>query len=329
MTEKSTLRVHQPNGGFNSVKCGDTTEFKTIIHAVVTRLAAGERPLECCYAIRLADSKSSDCYWIHHDLTVGFVRKKYESLHHDGDWKYELRIRYLPKSYPDMYEKDKVTFFYFYDQVRNDYLASTAENIDQDIAIQLGCLEIRRFFKDMPQMALDKKANFEYLEKEIGLKRFFPRSALESVKPKNLRKLILHYFKQYSGLNEEHCVYQFFQLLATVSMFDQEKFKCALGTGWSISVDLVVSPRDGISCLTDKAASPTHMADFSQVVSVQVTSTENERKGILQLKIAGANEAVYITVPSVNTAEDMADIIDGYCRLTLDSKQSFMIKPHQ
>ena len=32
-------------------------------------------------------------------------------------YRYELRVRYLPKIYSDLLEKDKVSFFYFYDQV--------------------------------------------------------------------------------------------------------------------------------------------------------------------------------------------------------------------
>ena len=40
----------------------------------------------------------------------------------------------------------------------------------------------RRFFKDMQQVALDKKSNMEYLEKEIGLKRFLPKSIIDNVK---------------------------------------------------------------------------------------------------------------------------------------------------
>ena len=40
----------------------------------------------------------------------------------------------------------------------------------------------RRFFKDMPQVAIDKKSNFEYLEKEVGLKRFLPRSVIDNTK---------------------------------------------------------------------------------------------------------------------------------------------------
>ena len=34
----------------------------------------------------------------------------------------------------------------------------------------------------MPQVALDKKSNFEYLEKEVGLKRFLPKSVIEGMK---------------------------------------------------------------------------------------------------------------------------------------------------
>ena len=40
----------------------------------------------------------------------------------------------------------------------------------------------RRFFKDMPQVALDKRSNFEYLEKEVGLKRFLPKATIDSMK---------------------------------------------------------------------------------------------------------------------------------------------------
>jgi focal adhesion kinase 1 len=54
-------------------------------------------------------------------------------------------------------------------QVRIDYLCADHAALDQDVAVQLCCLEIRHFFKDMPQIALDKKSNLEYLEKEVIL----------------------------------------------------------------------------------------------------------------------------------------------------------------
>lgn len=70
---------------------------------------------------------------------------------------------------------------------------------------------------------------------------------------------------------------------------------------------------------------PTHMADFSQVQSIQTLSLD-DGKGVLELRIAGANEPLTITCSSLAEAEDMADLIDGYCRLVHDFQGSFWTK---
>lgn len=36
---------------------------------------------------------------------------------HEEEWRYELRVRYIPTDLKDLFEKDKVTFYYYYDQV--------------------------------------------------------------------------------------------------------------------------------------------------------------------------------------------------------------------
>ena len=47
------------------------------------------------------------------------------------DWRFELRIRYLPTDLSDLYERDKTTFCCYYDQVR--FQASVAsKNSSQD-----------------------------------------------------------------------------------------------------------------------------------------------------------------------------------------------------
>lgn len=45
------------------------------------------------------------------------VQEKYEKKHPASEWRYELRVRYLPKKMSDLWEQDKVTFNYYYDQV--------------------------------------------------------------------------------------------------------------------------------------------------------------------------------------------------------------------
>ncbi len=36
-----------------------------------------------------------------------------------GDWKFELRIRYLHTDLREVYEKDKITFCNYFDQVKH------------------------------------------------------------------------------------------------------------------------------------------------------------------------------------------------------------------
>ncbi|XP_025110216.1 focal adhesion kinase 1-like isoform X6 [Pomacea canaliculata] len=321
LMDRSILKVHLPNGGFNMVKYGDATDVKDIIKLVVGRLAAGERYFARCFALRLVHIPTRQGYWLHNDLTMYQVRQKYEAKHLPEELRYELRVRYLPRSFQELYSRDKVTFYYLYDQVRSDYMKELAESIDTDVAIKLGCIEMRRFFKDMPQVALDKKSNFEFLEKEVGLKRFLPKNIIDSMKPKALRKLIQNTFRQFAQLSESECVFKFFDTLFQVNSFNQERFKCALGSGWSIDVEIVIGPDVGISYLTGKASSPTHMAEFAQVQSIYTVSGD-DGKGLLQLKIAGAAEPLTITCSCLDIAEDMADLIDGYCRFVHDVQKT-------
>ena len=46
------------------------------------------------------------------------VRDRYEKRHPHNEWQYELRVRYVPRDMKELLEKDRVTFYYFYDQVR-------------------------------------------------------------------------------------------------------------------------------------------------------------------------------------------------------------------
>ncbi|XP_036015046.1 focal adhesion kinase 1 isoform X23 [Mus musculus] len=263
-------------------------------------------------------------------MGVSSVREKYELAHPPEEWKYELRIRYLPKGFLNQFTEDKPTLNFFYQQVKSDYMQEIADQVDQEIALKLGCLEIRRSYWEMRGNALEKKSNYEVLEKDVGLKRFFPKSLLDSVKAKTLRKLIQQTFRQFANLNREESILKFFEILSPVYRFDKECFKCALGSSWIISVELAIGPEEGISYLTDKGCNPTHLADFNQVQTIQYSNSEDkDRKGMLQLKIAGAPEPLTVTAPSLTIAENMADLIDGYCRLVNGATQSFIIRPQK
>uniref|UniRef100_A0A8C7JW77 Focal adhesion kinase 1 n=1 Tax=Oncorhynchus kisutch TaxID=8019 RepID=A0A8C7JW77_ONCKI len=330
-TMDRVLKIHhylesnsEPSTWASHIRHGDATDIRGIIQKI-----ADIHKVKCvsCLGLRLSHLRSGNIHWLHPDMGVSRVRERYELLHPQDEWRYELRIRYLPKGFLNHFSEDKPTLNYFYHQVKSDYMLEVADRVDQDIALKLGCLEIRRFFREMRGNALDKKSNYELLEKDVGLRRFFPKSLLDSVKAKPLRKLIQQTFKQFANLNDEQSIHKFFEILSPIYRFDKECFKCALGSSWIISVELAIGPEEGISYLTDKGSTPTHLANFTQVQTIQYSSTEDKvRQGMLLLNVAGAPEPLTVTTASLNTAENMADLIDGYCRLVNGVSQSFIVR---
>ncbi|XP_056378819.1 focal adhesion kinase 1 isoform X16 [Hyla sarda] len=317
----------EPATWASNIRHGDATDVRGIIQKIVD-----SHKVKCVssYGLRLSHLRSEEVHWLHPDIGVSHVREKYEQSHPPEEWKYELRIRYLPKGFLNQFTEDKPTLNFFYQQVKNDYMSEMADQVDQEIALKLGCLEIRRSYAEMRGNALEKKSNYEVLEKDVGLKRFFPKSLLDSVKAKTLRKLIQQTFRQFANLNREESILKFFEILSPVYRYDKECFKCALGSSWVISVELAIGPEEGISYLTDKGSNPTHLTDFTQVQTIQYSSSEDkDRKGMLQLRISGAPEPLTVTAPSLTIAENMADLIDGYCRLVHGASESFIIRPQK
>ncbi|XP_072390037.1 focal adhesion kinase 1 isoform X5 [Diabrotica undecimpunctata] len=321
--ERATVKVHLPNGGFNVVRYGDSVEIKAIIQTVTERLSTGERYYNGLYAMRLSRS-NTEMYWLHQDITMQQVYEKYLKKHPNADWRYELRIRYLPVTLKELFDKDNVTFHYYYDQIRTDYHTEFHKKIDQDTAIQLCCLEIRKYFKELPPNGLDKKSNFEYLEREIGMQKFIPNSILEQLKPKSLRKNIQMQFKKIAHLSEADAMFKYLEILKYHTNFDQERFRVDFGGSFTVPVELVIGPDIGISHTNVQASTTKNIADFKQIQAIQtlVSDCEEHPKATLQLKVGGTLEVLFFTCANIDIAESLADLIDGYCRIHHNSQIS-------
>jgi focal adhesion kinase 1 len=66
------------------------------------------------------------------------------------------------------------------------------------------------------------------------------------------------------------------------------------------------------------------MAEFTQIQSIQtlVSDCKEHTKACIKLRVAGAAETLSITCSSLDQAESLADLIDGYCRLMTGSNTS-------
>ncbi|KAJ8710779.1 hypothetical protein PYW08_009294 [Mythimna loreyi] len=328
--DQSTLKVHLPNGGFNVVRASADEDVRSVLRLLAARLAAGDRVYTSCFALRAKRLTTGKIRWIHQDTPVSELLTKWPA----SEWRLELRVRYLPANLRDLCDGDRVTFHYYYDQVRHDYLNANHPMVDQDLAIQICCLEIKYFCKDM-QISLDKKSNIEYLEKEFGLHKFLPKSVLDAIKPKVLKKAIQQQFKKVANLSDTECMLKYLDTMHTHYGYDRETFTGALGTGWAIPVELAIGPFIDISYVSHKAGEPptyTKIASFCDIVAVQTlksnctqqTQTQSGScgKAALQLRVKGATETLTITCSSVEAAESLADLVDGYCRLVTESQTS-------
>lgn len=320
MADKATVKVHLPNGGFNVIRYSDAVEIKGIIQTVTERLAPGERYYNGLYALRLSRASLSEIHWLHQDTTMKQVQEKYLTKHPYSEWRYDLRIRYLPPNLKELYEKDKVTFYFYYDQVRSDYHSEFHKKIDHDTAIQLCCLEIQKYLKDRPQNTHEKKFNLEYLEKEIGMQKFLPNGILEKIKSKSLRKSIQMQLKKISHLSVVESAFKYLEILKHHINFDEERFKVDFGSSFTVPVELVIGPTIGIS----HSVNSKKIADFDQIRAIQIIVNDyrEDTKATVQLKVAGSQDLVFFSCTNLEVAESLADLLDGYCRLHSHSQKS-------
>uniref|UniRef100_A0A4W4HQE7 non-specific protein-tyrosine kinase n=1 Tax=Electrophorus electricus TaxID=8005 RepID=A0A4W4HQE7_ELEEL len=278
---------------FKLVKCDSSWQIRAIIQSILISGRLGPNVQNAgCFGLRLKHLKSEELHWLHPDLTVGEVEQRYEKLHVEAEWRYDLRIRYIPLNFLERFKEDRTSLLYLYHQVRSDYMQQYASKVSDGMALQLGCLEIRRFYRDM--------------------------------NPKQLKKMIQQTFQQYGTLKEEECMFKFFKTFGEFINFNEEVFPCELVQGWSLAVDLVIGAK-GIRQRAQTDSSTVCLADFKQIRSIKC-SPQGDGKALLDIEIKGAKQALSISVPTVAMAENMADLIDGYCRMESNTDTSLILR---
>uniref|UniRef100_A0A3B4VR75 non-specific protein-tyrosine kinase n=1 Tax=Seriola dumerili TaxID=41447 RepID=A0A3B4VR75_SERDU len=309
---------------FKLVRCEESWTVRAVINAVLSSGCVGsEIKHNLCYGLLLKHLKSSEIHWLHPDLTVSELTQRYEQQHLEAEWRYDLRIRYIPSDFMEKFKNDRTTMLYFYQQVRSDYMQQYASKVSDGMALQLGCLEIRRFFKDMNPNGLEKKSNFELLEKDVGLDLFFPRELIDSMKSKQLRRLIQQTFQGYSALNQDQCMARFFTTLAQCYSYTQESFLLLI---FNLNDKKIYFPIYSFFGTFISLCVLQPVAAFSQVHSISC-SAESDGQALLTVHIEGAKQPLSVKTSSLAVAENMADLIDGYCRLVGSSESSLIIRP--
>ncbi|KAL5262560.1 hypothetical protein ACHWQZ_G008083 [Mnemiopsis leidyi] len=317
----SYLKVNLLTKETRTIKAHDGTTMQKILEIVIGRLRAINKQY---FALQITDTLadgSKIAHWIPNNYTLPDTNQRYPPADKDRPWEWNLKIRFLPNNIQNLAESDNVTFTYFYQQVRLEYFDTLAEHMDIDTAVQLGCLEMRRQFKDLSHEALNKKSNINMLENEIGFDKFIPRCVLDRARSREIKKLIQTNLKQFSVLTENQCVYKFFEILSKVKHIGITPFHVKMGDLEDAqSIELHVGPLHGISY---KLGDTQVRIDFDsiQAITVEPTCTYQTRV-ILMYYITGVpqEERLDLFAPSVYTALELASLVDGYCVINTSTK---------
>ncbi|XP_017123434.1 focal adhesion kinase 1 isoform X2 [Drosophila elegans] len=364
LPEEYLIHVHMPNKSFKAVRFNVKETVFHVIRRIVEDLGKdGRTPSIQRYACRMLNMITKEVIWLARSTSMQKVLSHIlmpgcfnvdcpnnqaeldEALLEHGRritdnrvWRVELRVRYVPNSIQELFDEDKATCFYYFNQVKEDFIQANVSSIDTELAVQLCCLGIRHYFKNITVKAPDKKQHIDYIEKEIGFKSFLPQSVIATSKPKNLKKMIQVGYKKVYNYNDIEYLTRFFDLLKSIYLTNSEQFSITLSSAWNISGILHVGPPIGISYQTHRQASLKNVAQFKDVVSIKTCTLPKEKlskssentpepelqnfscncqKIKTQIKISASNnvEDLVITCNGINTAESIADLIDGYCRL--------------
>ncbi|CAG0918596.1 unnamed protein product [Notodromas monacha] len=322
--KKSMVHVHlQKPQDIKCLQYSESTEVKDLLQLLSSRVSCHLGGCLRYHALCLVHVPSGKRYWLHRNLTMRQVHKKYMSRHPREEWKFFLRVRYFPRYFEDMAADDSTALLYLQEQLKEQFFEDEREDFDFAVAIRLACLEMRKMYNDMHSFALEKKSNFD----NIHLEKLIPRSVLNRTKTKLLRKHIQQIFRLYSEYDCDRCALEFLKELVLCKNFRDESFNCDIGSRPAIPAEIVVGPEIGIAYRRTSSEHPCRVAHLHEIVSIRVAELQSARFQVHLSRVDG--EPVILTFNYPEDAESLADLVDGYHRLLKNTEASIWLSSNE
>ncbi|XP_028041755.1 uncharacterized protein LOC114251617 isoform X2 [Bombyx mandarina] len=223
------------------------------------------------------------------------------------------RVVFMPTSAADLAQQDLAALDYLYLQCCNDVAQERfAPELQPEVALRLAALHMHQHA--LANNLSPAKLTVKAVEREFGLERFVPSSLLESMKRKELRRLIAHFLKLNSQMtgSQRHLT----QLQAKLHYLDIVGGLPSYGAKCFSSSRpervLLVSPRFGLSQIVGRTNSvPQQIASIDEVECVRV-----RRAGACaELAVFLRRDRVLALLMDDRDAAEMPLVIAGYYKL--------------
>ncbi|KAH8025663.1 hypothetical protein HPB51_010747 [Rhipicephalus microplus] len=198
-----------------------------------------------------------------------------------------FRVAFVPLDAYDLLQKDPVAFEYLFMQACccNDMVQERfAPELKYDVALKLAALHIHLHALSS---GIQGKVTIKSVERESGLKRFVPGSLLETMKRKELRKLLSHFLKQNQAtlcapgqkqLTPLQAKLHYLKVISELSSYGAKVFATSTKDS-STETGIMISPKFGISQINNARGTvpiqPVTLAQIEEVSSVTVTRDED------------------------------------------------------
>ncbi|XP_025410500.1 FERM and PDZ domain-containing protein 4 isoform X3 [Sipha flava] len=269
----NVLKVFLENGQTKSFKYDSTTKVKDVVSSLQNKLCikAGEH-----FALVLEQVKSLR----RHKLTLldpEHTLARVASRPGSHNLRCLFRVAFVPRDACDLAQKDLNAFEYLYLQCCNDVVQERyAPELKYDIALRLAALHIHQhaMVNNIPYCKVTVKA----IEREFGLEKFVPISLMESMKRKELRKLLTHLLKlnqtmtgtNYKTLTALQAKLYYLTIISELPSYGAKCFSTNV-RDCNLETVILVSPKMGISQIVGlRNSMPVPLADIEQVTLVKV-----------------------------------------------------------
>ncbi|KAL1131227.1 hypothetical protein AAG570_010845, partial [Ranatra chinensis] len=232
-----------------------------------------------------------------------------------------FRVAFVPSDPCDLAQKDLAAFEYFYLQCCNDVVQERyAPELKYDVALRLAALHIHQH--SLANNIQPAKITVKSVERDFGLEKFVPVSLLETMKRKELRKVLTHLLKlNYTMTGTSHKCLTALQAklyyLTIISQLPSYGAKCFPTNNMDANVEsvILVSPKLGISQITGLGGSmPVPVADIDQMTSVQVEKEDHLLSTVILVLSTLPPKEVRVTVEE-RDAEELVLVLQGYYKL--------------
>lgn len=299
--------------GYATVKCFPTTTVRELI-AIAMRTVSliGSPSLYGLVLSNKARKNTTSRQILCRHLNYSELKDLYGSLD------LQLTICLYPTKFEEAARNDRPTLFYLYQQAKNTYYLSMHLIKDVDMALEIGCLEIRSF---VSSQHISVKGVIDVVEKVRELTSFFPPCVVSHFKGKSLRRAVQNYLSKIVHYSEEDCVLDMLNRYLILLQFDRDIIQCWLGVGRGIPVELIIGPRFQVSIKVENARQPrllTYFASIRQILVSKIQGPDSTRYQVrLRIEqstdVTNNQEMITFTFLNPEEADTVVHLLEGYC----------------